>query len=92
MKKVQHPLPAMDAIETVRRYCFDCSKRMSYTVLHGFVASVCQVGMPFCFHEGSTEVPPSRVEFQQDNSGPNAGREVLAQRSASVPPLSREKP
>lgn len=92
MKKVQHPLPAMDAIETVRRYCFACSSRMSYTVLHGLVASVCQIGMPFCFHEGSAEVPPSRVDSQQRNSGPNSGRGVFAHRSASVPPLSRENP
>lgn len=92
IRKVQHPLPAMDATETVSRYCFDCSSRMSYTVLHGLVASVCQTGMPNCFHEGNAEVPPSRVEFQQGRSGPSTGRWVSAHRSASVPPLSREMP
>ena len=64
-KKMKQMLPAMEARETVRRYCLVCSMRTSKMVLQGCVASVCQTGRPMVSHWGTVDVPPGRDEFQQ---------------------------
>jgi len=90
--KIKQALPAMDARETVSRYCLDCSSNVSKMVLHGCVASVCHVGRPFSTHWGTMDFPPGRAEFQHSRFASMGTLFCVAHRSDRVPLLSRLNP
>lgn len=60
-------------------------------VLQGCQKSVCHVGRPVSFQDGSVELPPM-VEFQHQRSSDSELFPVVDHKSASVPPLSSENP